>query len=80
MIQIRELIARRALKGLSQSAVAKAIDVHTATYQRFESSMGNLNLDSLEKLADLLDVESQDILDWRQAARSTDSTNDRIAS
>jgi len=68
-IVIRELKGARAIKGLSQKDVADLIGVHVATYQRFETQMGNLNLDSLERLAAVLGVSTYQILEWRRCAR-----------
>lgn len=58
----RRIKALRVARGLTQDAVAEALGIASKNVQRLEAGRQNLTLETLAKVADVLDVEPHDLL------------------
>jgi transcriptional regulator with XRE-family HTH domain len=58
----RRIKALRVARGLTQDAVAEALGIASKNVQRLEGGRQNLTLDTLSKVADVLDVEPHELL------------------
>jgi transcriptional regulator with XRE-family HTH domain len=58
----RRIKALRVARGLTQDAVAEALGIASKNVQRLEAGRQNLTLETLSKVADVLDVEPHELL------------------
>ncbi|SRR5574344_43295 len=65
----------RKIKGLSQTQVAQAIGVSIALYHRIENGERTIQDDYIDKLAKVLEIESEEIKSLVLADKIEDETN-----
>ena len=54
---LKKIKLTRLCKDLTQSDLAKSLNISTPTYSRFEKGMNKLNFELLEKVSALLNIE-----------------------
>lgn len=59
----RELKALRARIGLTQKDVAERLGIHTQTYIEYENNAGKFKIETLYKLAPVLEIDVKELVD-----------------
>lgn len=60
----RRIKALRKLKGLSQEKLSEKINIDSKNLSRIETGRGFPSLDTLEKIANALDIETKDFFEF----------------
>ncbi len=67
MVQIGTKIKKiRELKNLTQEYMADQLNVSQSTYSRFEKEDSDLTLSQIQKVADILEVKPEDLLNFNE--------------
>lgn len=61
--KLTELKRIRKAKGLTQKDVAEKLGIATHSYTRYECGVRRPNIDTLLKIANILDVKASDLLE-----------------
>jgi transcriptional regulator with XRE-family HTH domain len=75
----KQVIARRKKVKLSQAALSRQTGLSIARISEIERAKANPTLDTLEALADALNVSLVDLLDYEGSLTSTDAIKGKIA-